>query len=841
MSYSFLPPPPRGSSRLIARRRASRRKVKIVGALVTAAFLFFVVGMLGTVVAFGVFARNLPSPNKLTDRNVDQATKIFDRHGELLYNVYGEENRTLVTLDKVPENLKDATVAIEDKNFYKHKGFDVVGYARSIREILVEHNLSGGSTLTQQLVKNALLSSERTITRKIKEFILAVQIERRYSKDEILQIYLNEIPYGGTAWGVEAASNQYFGKHVSELNLVESAILAGLPQLPSAYSPFSSDATAYIDRTKDVLRRMREDGYITTEEEKQAIEALPTVKFAQFGQDIKAPHFALYVKRLLTEKYGEQMVLEGGLQVVTTLDLKTQNMAQKTVRSYVDGHKGLRLSNGAAVVQDTKTGQVLALVGSKNYFATDIPGKFDVATQGVRQPGSALKPLNYLTGFKKGYTPATMYIDETTDFGGGYKPGNYDDKLHGSLAVRIALGNSYNIPAVKMLAVNSVEEMVKTAQDFGITTLNDPSLYGLSLTLGGGAIKLYELTNAYAILGNLGKSISPTFILKITDSKGNVLEEYKPREARQVVAPEHAYLVDHILSDKTAKYAAYGTYWAEQLNFQSNIAVKTGTSENKVDNWSFGTTPGYTVGTWVGNNDNSPMHPSLASGVTGAAPIYVSIMTELLKINPLKYNTKEAFKRPEGIVQAKVDSISGMKPGPYSQTRTEVFARWQVPSQEDDMHVKVRICKPSGLLASEACEAAGLAVDKVYLVLYDPYTKLFKGEGYKKCKPCPPTTYDTSVGGPPDPVVEITDPNNNENVFVAFEVKVDVNPPDGGSITEVRFYIDGVLKDSDDSSPYKKTLTTFGVSNGTHTLSVKAFADDGTVGEDSINIDIGPP
>lgn len=840
MSYSLLPPPHKGSSRLISRRRASRRKVKIVGALVTALFLFFIVSMMGAVVAFGFFARNLPSPTKLTDRNVQQSTKIFDRHGELLYNVYGDQNRTLVTLDKIPQDLKNATISIEDKNFYKNHGFDFVGILRAVKDLLIEHRVTGGSTITQQLVKKALLSDERTITRKIKEFILAVQIDRRYSKDEILQIYLNEIPYGGTAWGVQAASQQYFAKDVSKLTLTESAVIAGLPQSPSLYSPFSSDSKAYIGRTKDVLKAMRENNYINSDQEKKALEELPNLKFAQFGQDIKAPHFSLYVKKLLEEKYGEQMVLQGGLQVTTSLDLKVQEMAQKKVREVVASQKNLRVGNGAAVVEDTKTGQIIALVGSKDYFAKDIPGNYDVATQGLRQPGSSLKPFTYLVGFEKGYTPATMWIDEVIDFGGGYRPTNYDGKSHGPVSARVALASSYNIPAVKQLAVDGVDEFIKTMQDFGITTLNDPSRYGLAITLGGGAVHLYQETNAYAILGNMGKYVKSAPILKVTDSKGNVLEEFKQPEARQVVAPEHAYMINHVLSDASAKYPGYGTYWANQLNFKPNIAVKTGTSDNKVDNWTFGTTPGYTVGVWVGNNDNSPMHPSLSSGITGAAPIFHDIMAEVLKMNPSKYNADEKFARPAGIVEARVDALSGMKPGPYTtSTRVDVFAKWQVPTQEDDMHVKVRICQPSGLLASEDCENSGQAVDKIYVVLYDPYTKLFN-PSYKKCGPCPPTTVDTNTTAD-KPDVNITEPDNNDKVSGFFQVKADVDPVGGTSITNVKFYIDDVEKGTDSSGPnYSATLNTLGLSNGNHTLTVKAFADDGKVGEDSITIKVGP-
>jgi len=831
MSSSFFPIIPR-INKILARRRSRRLKLKIVTFLVTFGFIFFVLFLIGTAVAFGFFARELPSPNKLSDKNFEQSTKILDRNGVLLYNIFGDQNRTLVTLDKIPTDLKNATIAIEDKNFYKHKGFDIFGIARALREIVFERKLAGGSTLTQQLVKNALLSPERTVTRKIKEFILSVQIERRFTKDEIFQMYMNEVPFGGTAWGVEAASAQYFGKHVWELNLIESAILAGLPQRPTSYSPFGNDPKAYIDRTKDVLRRMREDGYVTEEQEEKAIKALPKVKFATFGQGIKAPHFSIHVKNLLEEKYGDQLVQQGGLRVTTTLDLKLQNMAQKIVKDQVAAEKGLRVSNGAAVIEKTKTGEILAWVGSKNYFAKDIPGQFDIVNQALRQPGSALKPFNYVTGFEKGYTPATMFIDERTDFGGGYRPGNYDDRTYGPMNVRVALASSYNIVAVKMLAVSGVDGMIDTLKRFGITTLNDPSQYGLSLTLGGGAIKLSELTNAFAIFGNEGKFVSPVVILKVTDSGGRVIEEFTPpKDTEQVVSPEHAFLINHILADPKAKAVGYGSYWANRLNFRSDLAVKTGTSEMKIDNWTFGYTQHYVVGIWVGNNDNSPMHPSLSSGVTGAAPIFRDIAHKLLDGKKI-----DKWKQPDGVVAAKVDSLSGMKPGKNSpSTKTELFAKWQVPTQEDDMHVTVRICKPSGLLANPSCEAAGLAINKTYTVLYDPYTKLFR-PGYRRCKPCPPTKVDpkTYTDNVNEFTLDITSPSDGSTVGPNFTVIANAASPN--SIIAVEFTLDGGSTKTDTSSPYQATFTS--VPSGDHTIVVKAFDSSGDSLEKSIEIEV---
>ena len=834
MNSSFFPVPPR-INRLLSRRKSKRFKLKLLSGLITAGFIFFILSIIASAIAFGYFARDLPSPTKLAEKNFQQSTKIYDRNGVLLYNVFGEQNRTLVTLDKIPSDLKNATIAIEDKNFYKHRGFDTLGILRALRDAALNKKLTGGSTLTQQLVKNALLSPERTVTRKIKEFILAVQIERRYSKDEILQIYLNEIPYGGTAWGSEAAANQYFGKHVWELSLVESAILAGLPQQPTAYSPFGPNPKAYVERTKDVLRRMKEDGHITQEQEEKASAALPTVKFASFGQGIRAPHFSLYVKNLLEEKYGEKLVQEGGLSVITTLDIKLQDKAQKIVADEIKTNgKRLLMSNGAAVVQDTRTGEILALVGSKNYFAKDIQGNFNVATQGLRQPGSALKPFNYLTGFEKGYAhPYTIFLDLKTDFGGKYVPGNYCNCFNGPLPVRVALASSRNIPAVKMLGVNGVQEMINTLKKFGITTINDPSQYGLSLTLGGGAIRLLELNNAYSVLGNEGKSHSPVAILKVTTADGKVLEQFKAEKDPEVVAPpENIYQILDILSDPRAKYLDYGTFYAHDLNFQKGLAVKTGTSELKIDNWSFGTTTTRTVGVWVGNNNNSPMHPTLSSGVTGAAPMWKVLMREAVKGQPV-----ENFKRPEGIVTQKIDPKTGQKPYNAGSSAVSVFfPKWQSPP-EDDMHQEVRLCKPTGLLANPSCEAAGKAVTRVYLVYKDPYTRLFM-PSFRYCKPCPPTQVDpnTYEAGSDNLTVQIVSPEDNATVGNNFTVTAQANGPN--TITAVEFYLDDKASPNfvDASAPYQANFTS--ISDGDHDIKVIVYDSSGDSDQDTISLEV---
>ncbi|MCG2691698.1 transglycosylase domain-containing protein, partial [Microgenomates group bacterium] len=430
------------------------------------------------------------------------STKILDRNGELLYDVFADQRRTPVTLDQVPLTLRQATIAIEDKNFYSHQGFDPLGWVRAMFNTVFRfRRLAGGSTLTQQLVKNTLLRQQRIVSRKIKEFVLSVQIEKKYTKDEILQMYLNESPYGGTAWGVEAAAETYFGKKVSELNLVESAILAGLPQAPSLYSPFGINQEAYKDRTKAVLRRMREDDYLTKDEEKQAMADLETVKFAAEGSSFKAPHFVMYVKQKLIDRYGEKLVEQGGLRVTTSLDWKLQEKAQEIVSEEIAKVEKIAITNGAALVLNPQTGEILAMVGSKNYSAEDYDGKVNV-TLSLRQPGSAIKPVTYATAFKKGYTAATMLVDVLTEFPGGvnfpeYKPKNYDGKVRGPVQLRYTLGNSLNIPAVKLLQLVGVKDMLSTAYQMGFTNLEPTNAnvnrIGLSVTLGGGEVRLIDM------------------------------------------------------------------------------------------------------------------------------------------------------------------------------------------------------------------------------------------------------------------------------------------------------------------------------------------------------------
>ncbi|MBI2032612.1 MAG: penicillin-binding protein [Candidatus Levybacteria bacterium] len=435
------------------RRRSRLRSSKIL--IYSKLSRYALVGLIGGIILMFVlflwYSRDLPEPGKLANAQLGNSTRIYDRKGILLYSVYQEQNRIYVKLSDTPKVLQQATIAIEDKDFYENQGFSIMGYIRVAKDVVLLRGLSGGSTITQQLVKNVLLTSERSLPRKIKELILAIQVDRVYSKDEILEMYLNDVPYGGTAIGVEAASETYFGKKAKELDLAESAFLAGLPQSPSVYSPFSGNKY-YEVRTEAVLKQMVEEKYITKEQSKKALDKIKNYKFSQRDTSIKAPHFVIYVKQLAAEKFGEAAVDGGGLQIYTTLDYEIQKDAEKIVKDELEKLKGYRVGNGSAIVADPKTGEILAMVGSKDYFDVDNDGNFNTALS-RRQPGSSLKPVIYATALEKGYTAASFIMDVKTDFPtettGTYTPVNYDGKFRGPIQLRFALGNSLNIPAVK--------------------------------------------------------------------------------------------------------------------------------------------------------------------------------------------------------------------------------------------------------------------------------------------------------------------------------------------------------------------------------------------------------
>ncbi|HZQ29539.1 MAG TPA: transglycosylase domain-containing protein, partial [Patescibacteria group bacterium] len=556
--------------------------------------------------------KDLPSPSRLGSSDLAQSTRIFDRNDKLLFTIYRNRDLTFVPLSEIPKQMQQATISVEDKNFYYHGAIDLRGITRALIAILFHKRIEGGSTLTQQLVKNSLLTPERTLPRKVKEVILAYATEAVYSKNQILEMYLNQTPYGGTAWGVEAAAKTYFGKSAKDLDLAESALIAGLPEAPTTNSPFGAHPELAKQRQEQVLSDMYSEGYITAKQRDDAKKE--QLKYQKFANEIKAPHFVLYVKDLLIKKYGEKMVYEGGLNVKTTLDLDIQNYAQASVAAEVAKASYAHITNGAAMVVKPGTGEILAMVGSKDYFDPNIDGNVNV-TIANRQPGSSIKPVNYVTGLMKGYTAATPFVDNKICFpnqgGQEYCPVNYDGKFHGVLSMRYALGNSVNIPAVKMLKLNGIPAMIETANKLGITSFQNPDNYGLSLTLGGGETTMMEMVQAYSVFANEGYKVDLTPILKVTTSNGKVLEEYKPPQSpifgKKVLPQDVSYIMSDILADNGARVMEFGEN--SELRIPGKIvSAKTGTTNDFRDNWTFGYTPSYVVGVWVGNNDNSPMY-----------------------------------------------------------------------------------------------------------------------------------------------------------------------------------------------------------------------------------------
>lgn len=668
-----------------------------------ARYAFF--GLIGFIFLFFIYflwvSRELPTPGKLSNSDIKDSTVILDKNGTVLYSIFRDYNRLYVKLDDIPKDLKDATIATEDKDFYTNKGFSITGLVRGlVIDPLTRSRVTGGSTITQQLVKNVLLTPERSVTRKAKELILAMQVDQRYSKDQILEMYLNNVGYGGTAVGVEAAAALYFDKKAKDLILAESAFLAGLPQAPSIYSPYAgSDKKAYIARTEHVLRRMREENMIKRKEEDAAKEELKNFKFAERQANLKAPHFVQYVRQELVRMFGEALVENGNLTVETTLDYKVQKTAEEVVFDEIEKLEKFDVSNGAAVVMDPASGAILAMVGSKNYFDLENDGNFNAATA-LRQPGSATKPIMYATAFEKGYTPATLIMDLRTEFPTNvpgqkdYKPENYDGKYRGPMQLRFALGNSENVPAVKMLARVGIKPVMQKAYDMGIENWKptDKNLenVGLSLVLGGREASLLQIVNAFSVFANKGVRYEPFSITRVKDRSGKTIFEHKESRGAKIISEEVAFLISHILLDNNARTEVFGTNSFLRIAGKT-VSVKTGTTDSKRDNWAIGYTPSIVVGAWVGNNDNTPMNPKIASGVTGATPIWRNIT-----INVLKGKKDQEPEIPAGIVTAQVDSFSGGTPRDGQPTRSEYFIKGTEPTTNAVIYKKVKLSKHQG-------------------------------------------------------------------------------------------------------------------------------------------------
>lgn len=620
-------------------------------------FIFFgsIFIIVSGIVIIYISTLKLPDFKLFEERKIASSTKIYDRTGEnLLYDVHQDIKRTIIPYEEMGTNIKNAVVAIEDSEFYYHKGVRIKSTLRALWANLTGKKVAGGgSTITQQLIKNTLLTKERTLTRKIKEWILALKIEKVYSKDEILALYLNEAPYGGTVYGIKEASRMFFGKNPIDLSIAESAYLAAIPNLPTYYSPYGKNLDKLEIRKNLVLKRMRDLDFITEEEyiksKEEKVEFLP-----QQPGNISAPHFVFFVKEALEQKYGLNALENDGLVVTTTLDYELQLKAEDIVKNQaLQNEKNFDGSNASVVVIEPHTGDILAMVGSRDYFDKEIDGNYNVTTA-LRQPGSSFKPFVYATAFNKGFTSDTVMFDVFTEFnascdpygkplsGGSvcYHPQNYDNTFRGPMTIKNALAQSINVIAVKMLYIVGTKDAIKTAKDLGITTLNDPDRYGLSLVVGGGETKLLDMVSAYGVFATDGIRHPYRSILKVEDSKENILEENKESEGYRVLPENTTKMISNILSDNVARTPTFG---ANSQLFTPGIetAVKTGTTNDNKDAWTIGYTTNVVVGAWVGNNDNKPMKKG---GAALAGPIWNGVIREAAKKYP-----GQSFTTPDGV------------------------------------------------------------------------------------------------------------------------------------------------------------------------------------------------
>jgi len=830
---------------ITARRQYKKQKFIATSLIIITGIIL--VGFIFTFLLFAWYARDLPSPGKLV-QVTGNSTIFLDRENKVLFDMYKDKNRFPVKLNQVSENLKKATIAIEDKNFYKHKGVSETGILRAFISIMLRRGFQGGSTITQQLIKNVLLDSRRAASRKIKEIILAFEVERRYSKDQILEMYLNEAPYGGSFWGVGSAAKGYFGKEPMDLNLVESAFLAGLPQSPSIYSPFIGKNDSWKNRSKDVLRRMREDKYITREEEKSSLSNLEKLKFTTPNLAIEAPHFVFYVRDQIEKEYGNKL-LDAGVKIKTSLSLETQKIAEKIVSEEIKKLKGFNLTNSSIVILDSQTNEILAMVGSYD-FNDEKFGKFN-ASLGLRQPGSAIKPITYALAFEKGYTPATVIMDLKTVFPqtgqADYVPENYDEKFRGPIQLRFALGNSINIPAVKILAMVGIRDFLQKANDMGLESLapTEANLrrFGLALTLGGGETTLLDLTSSFSVFARGGVKKDLSSLKEISDFSGKKIYKQSKGKEQKVLTAESAFLISHILSDNNARIDVFGPN--SYLNIPGKtVAVKTGTTNDKRDNWAVGYTKDITVGIWSGNNDNTPMNAKIASGATGASQIFYRLMIELLK-----KHKDGIMEKPSNVEAVAIDSFLGGLPHEAVQTRSEYFIKGTEPKELSPFYKKIKLSKGSNKLANDVEIRTGNYNEKEYIVIsendpvstdgknrwQDVIDAWAKEQGDDKYKP-PGEKSDASSELV---VVQIKSPGdkttvNSNNV----EIKGKIGSID--PIKTTKFYINGTEVRILDGN-ITEFNETFNLTDGVYEIKVMSWNEKDKNGDSVVKIGVNVP
>ncbi len=815
------------------------RKLFKLGAII------FGAGLALVLVLFFYYSSQVPSRQQILASSEGKSTKIYDRTGKVvLYDLSGDVNKVWVPLDQIPEYARWALIATEDDNFYSHHGFDVPALFKAVlHEFLGIGPPRGGSTITQQLVKNVLLSPERTYKRKFKELILAYQLEKKFSKDEILELYFNVVPYGSTAYGIEAASELYFGKPAKDLDLAESAILAAMLKATTYYSPYGSHVDKLIERQHFVLDKMASLGYISRQQAEQAKKE--KLSFKKFKQSIKAPHFVMYIKELLAKKYGNEILEKGGLKVITTLDWQKQQIAEEAIREGVKrNEKKYGAHNAAMASIDAKTGEVLAMVGSRDYFNEKYDGAVNV-TMRPRQPGSSFKPIVYAAAFMKGYSPQTILFDTLTKFktesGEDYEPHNYDDKEHGPVSIRKALAGSLNIPAVKTIYLTGIDNVLNLAERMGYTTFGDRSRFGLSLVLGGGEVKLVDHIKAFAVFANNGYRHNLHYILKVEDRNGRVLEEFRPEDesGEEVLDPNVAKMINSILSDDEARAYVFGH--GSKLTLPDRpVAAKTGTTNDYRDGWTIGYTPSVVTGVWVGNNDNSPMKGAAAGGNV-AAPIWHDYMSKVLAGTPV-----EQFEQPDEIKLPDKPMLNG-----------------QIGEE-----ITVKIDKASGKLATPLTPPSFIE-EKTYQELHcilhyvnkdnplgpipehpedDPQYENWEAavqkwakENGKEAAENIPTEYDDLHTPENKPDLEILQPSNN-TTFTQPDLQTEIRVHTKRTLSRVEYYLDDQLLATVRKWPYNlKNYQLVGFKNGSHWLRVVAYDDIDNSREKSVKINLALP
>jgi membrane peptidoglycan carboxypeptidase len=890
---------------LLKIKQGDKFSAKKILILIFAAFVtLFLAGVVIFTILIAILSIGLPDVRDIDKLSVAQSTTIYDRDGNVLYVKHGDENRKYVPYEQISKHLVDATVTIEDDQFWTHSGFDIPGLVKAgLHEVFGVGAQRGGSTITQQYVKNAFLTNERSYTRKIKELILAVRLEQAYDKQTIIELYLNKIPYGNNAYGAQKAAEIYFDKDAKDLDIAESALLAGLPQAPSYYNPYGSNKyselivpielletknltdSSYLTKDVDykmgligkgyqyangkgiyipgradlILRKMFDDGYITKEEKDEAWSKLQNLEMEKHVDKIEAPHFVFYIIEQLEEKYGKEVVEQGGLQVYTTIDPDLQKIAETAIEEGAANNARFNATNAALVSIDPNNGQILAMVGSKDYYDEEIDGNVNIATS-YRQPGSSFKPYVYAQAFYNRYSPGNIVYDVRTPFGGGDPPDNYDGAFHGPMTIRRALAQSRNIPAIKMYYLGGEQEpILNLAEKMGINFLTKDRDYGWPLALGTAEVTLLDHTSAYATFANGGKRVPPVSILKITNAQGEVLEEWDAdkQEYEEVLDPQIAYLITSILSDLSVRLGPSITV-PGQVN-----AAKTGTS-NKVVNginipsnlWTMGYTTRLVTGVWAGNSDDrkSGNLSATSNGYEAAAPIFKNFMTQAVEV---KGYSREEFPRPPGIQNVTVSASNGQLPGsntPDGGVRSEIYASFGIPTEVDRSYTEVEVDKRNGLLANEWCPKEEVE-KRSYQVHHsiDPTNEVWEAAVQAWAMGMASKEEGVNIGVPPteySPLctkenlnakrsIKIQDPANYSKVE-AGNLNVSVKTQSDFEIESVTYYLDGSLQNTSRSAPYSGSLriSRFLEPGSTHTIRAVLTDARGYTAESTIEIRI---